>query len=200
MMRISKEFAEILGLLCAEGSHIVSFSSYWGKERGKLYYRNNKKSERIEFYNKDKKLLHHYADLLCKEFCMKTKVTKFGKINIGKREIMTKIITQTPLGHMRWRVPKAISLGTKAVKIAFLRGYFDGDGTAITCPRMFSTNRAGLRQVSQLLSSLNFKHTLQGPHYKEKRKPAYTIQISRKDKERFLNLIRPVSKKLGLRG
>ena len=44
----------------------------------------------------------------------------------------------------------------------FLRGYFDGDGTAITCPRMFSTNRAGLRQVSQLLSSLNFKHTLQG--------------------------------------
>ena len=27
--KISKEFAEILGLLCAEGSHIISYSSCW---------------------------------------------------------------------------------------------------------------------------------------------------------------------------
>ena len=56
MKKISLELAEIIGLLCAEGCHVVSYSSYWEKER----YRRNKRSERIEFYNKDLKLLKQF--------------------------------------------------------------------------------------------------------------------------------------------
>ena len=55
---ISREFAEIIGLLCAEGCHIVSFSSYWSKSERR--YRKNDRSERIEFYNKDYDLLLNY--------------------------------------------------------------------------------------------------------------------------------------------
>lgn len=83
---------------------------------------------------------------------------------------------------------------TKRSQIAFIRGYFDGDGTASGRIRFFSTNELGLKQVSELLKKLKIKHTTQDPVLKEKRKPLYIIQISEKEKERFLNLIQPVSK------
>lgn len=194
MKNITPELAEILGLLCAEGSHIISYSSYWVKERGKLRYRKNKKSERIEFYNKDKKLLVHYQELLFKEFGYESKVTKHGKINIGKLSIIQHIISYTILGHLKWKVPSLIMNSTKRSQIAFIRGYFDGDGTASGRIRFFSTNELGLKQVSELLKKLKIKHTTQDPVLKEKRKPLYIIQISEKEKERFLNLIQPVSK------
>jgi len=194
MKNITPELAEILGLLCAEGCHVISYSSYWVKERGKLRYRKNKKSERIEFYNKDKKLLVHYQELLFKEFGYESKITKHGKINIGKLSIIQHIGSHTILGHLKWRVPSLIMNSTKHVQIAFIRGYFDGDGTASGRIRFFSTNELGLKQVSQLLKKLNITHTLQGPIFREKRKPSYIIQVSEKEKERFLNLVQPVSK------
>ena len=194
IQKISLELAEIIGLLCSEGSHIISYNSYFYTSRGKIYRRNNKRSERIEFYNKDIKLIEHYQKLLFREFNHISKVTKHGKINIGKRKIITKIIEITPLGHLKWRVPNVISRSNDLIKIAFLRGYFDGDGTASSRVRMFSTNILGLEQVSKLLHDLNFKHTLQGPILKENRKPAYIIQISLKDEKRFLDTLRPISK------
>lgn len=56
--KISPDLAEIIGLLCAEGSYILQYSSYWGKDKGKARYYKNDKSERIEFYNNDTKLLY----------------------------------------------------------------------------------------------------------------------------------------------
>jgi len=52
-------------------------------------------------------------------------------------------------------------------------------------------------QISELLNKLRIKHTLQGSILKKNRKPSYIIQISEKDKERFLNTIQPISKKPG---
>jgi len=42
---------------------------------------------------------------------------------------------------------------------------------------------------------LNMKHTFQKPMIKPNRKPLYCIQLSRRERERFLNLIEPVSKR-----
>ncbi len=78
-MKMTNELAEILGLLCSEGCHVVSYSNYWEKDREKLRYRKNKKSERIEFYNKDEKLLSHYRTLLFKEFGITTKKDEIWK-------------------------------------------------------------------------------------------------------------------------
>jgi len=191
---MTPKFAEILGLLCSEGSHILSYSSYWEKDRDKLRFRNNKKSERIEFYNKDQKLLLHYQNLLLGEFEHNTKITKHGKINIGKKEIIKRITKQTPLGHLKWRVPKLVINGDNNLKISFLRGFFDGDGTASGLVRIFSTNPIGIKQISQLLLELGFRHSIQGPIIRKYRKPHYAIQLSRKDQVRFLDTIKPISK------
>jgi len=194
MRKISVEFSEILGLLCAEGCHSISFSSYWGLDRGKKRFYKNKKSEKIEFFNKDHILLLHYQNLLFEEFGYTPKITKYGKILICKKDIIRKIIFFTQLGHLKWRVPHSILDSEDIVKIRFLRGYFDGDGTIINRARFFSTNQAGLKQVSRLLIDLKIKHTIQKPVFKENRKPLYSIQISEKSKETFLNLLKPISK------
>ncbi len=194
MKNLTLEFAEILGLLCAEGCHTVSYFSYWGKDRGRDRFFRNDKSERIELYNKDKKLLQHYQKLLSKEFDYNPKVTKHGKINICKIDIIKSIISHTKLGFLKWKVPNNIMESSKNIKIAFIRGYFDGDGTVSNRVRMFSSNKKGLKQVSKLLKDLEIKHTFQGPIFKENRKPSYIIQVSEKEKERFLNMIKPVSK------
>ncbi len=68
------------------------------------------------------------------------------------------------------------------------------DGTACRNIRFFSSNPSGLKQISNLLNNLNFKHTIQGPIIREKRKPSYIIQISAKDKIKFIQNVDPVSK------
>ena len=200
MKSITPAFAEILGLLCAEGSYILSFPSYWGKDRQKLRYYKDHKSERIELYNKDKKLLSHYQELLKIEFNYEPKITKHGKVNICKILIIKFILGHVRLGHQNWYVPQSILKGNDKLKISFLRGYFDGDGTSSTTIRFFSTNERGLKEVSELLSSLDFKHTFPKPQIKSGRKPLYSIQLSRSERERFLTLIKPVSKYPGMRG
>ena len=192
--KISPGFAEILGLLCAEGSHIISYSSYWENSGSQKRYRSNKRSERIEFYSKDIKLANHYLSLLENEFSFTFKRTKHGKINIGNRAIISRITQQTPLGHLKWKIPDSIIKSNRETKVSFLRGFFDGDGTAINIVRMFSTNENGINQLSLLLSKLNYRHTIQGPIIKPNRKPHYVLQLSRKDQICFLEEINPVSK------
>ena len=195
MKNLNPELSEIIGLLCAEGSHIIAYSSYWGNDRGKLRYFKNHKSERIEFSNEDKKLLKHYQNLLKTVFNYKTRITRDNKVNICKKHIVNEIISQTELGHLKWNVPVSILNGKNSSKIHFLRGFLDGDGSVTNnLVRFFSTNKNGLDSVSKLLTNLGIKHTFPKPIIKPKRKPLYYIQISRKEKETFLNLIKPISK------
>jgi len=197
MSDITPEFAEILGLLCAEGCYIERQNTYWGKDRGKERLFKNHKSIRIEFYNKDIKLVNRYQELLFKEFNYSTKITKFGKINVCRRDIISQIISKTKLGHLNWNVPRDISKGDKDIQIPFIRGYFDGDGTSIHNIRFFSTNLMGLVNVSKILINLNFNPAFPKPMIKENRKPLYVLQLSLKEKERFLKEINPVLKRSG---
>ena len=59
----------------------------------------------------------------------------------------------------------------------------------------------GLNKVFQLLVDLGFKPYFEKPMIKENRKPLYVIHIRQNERERFLSLIKPVSKIPGnLRG
>ena len=185
--------AEIIGLLCAEGSYILQYSTYYGYDRNKLRLFRNHKSERIEFYNKDNKLLLHYKKLLLLKFNYDSHITKNNKINICNRKIIQTILGYTKLGHLKWEIPKDILNSRKSVKLSFIWGYFDGDGTCVTSVRMFSTNKKGLSQVSKILTQLDIKHTLQKPILKENRKPIYTLQVSHASKETFLKEVKPIS-------
>jgi len=189
--------AEIVGLLCAEGCHVVSYCTFLEKTSKGTRLRNNKRSERIEFYNKDYRLLEHFRELIFRIFGYLPNITKDNKINLAKRKTIERLTTFTEYGHLRWRVPTFVTKGNTEIKVGFLRGYFDGDGTASNRVRFFSVNKAGLEEVANLLRSLRMRFTLQGPMFKPNRKPAYILQISEKDKEIFLNTIRPVSKQPG---
>lgn len=140
------------------------------------------------------KLLERLQKLLDKEFNYYPKITKHGKINICRRDIIRHILNQTSLGHLKWKVPESVINSSDDIKTSFIRGYFDGDGTASNRIRFFSTNKEGLLQVSKLLSDLAVIHTFPKPQIKEGRKPLYYIQISEKERERFLNIIKPTSK------
>ncbi|MFA5142191.1 MAG: LAGLIDADG family homing endonuclease [Candidatus Woesearchaeota archaeon] len=194
---MSPELAEIIGLLCAEGCHIIQYSDYWETFRGRKRFRKHMKSERIEFYNKDKTLLSHYQDLLLKEFSYPTKVTRFGKINICKRDIIREVINNTELGNLIWRVPSKILSSDDSIKKAFVRGYFDGDGTASKSIRFFSTNIEGLSGVLSLLNQVGFSAYMIKPQLKPNRKPLYALRIPNSEKERFLNTVEPISKRPG---
>ncbi len=191
---ISSELAEILGLLCAEGSYINTCSSYWGEDRGKPRYYKNQKSERIEFCNKSRTLLLHFRKLLLKEFKYKTKLTSNYKINICKRTIIKEILSNTKLGHTRWSVPISMLSANNKRKISFIRGFFDGDGTASNSIRFFSTNESGLNQIFILLKTLNFEPYFETPMLKQNRKPLFVLRIRAKERETFLNLIKPTVK------
>ncbi len=197
MVEITPELAEILGLLCSEGCYIERHDTYPGKDRGKDRLYHNHKSMRIEFYNKDERLVTHYQDLLKKEFGYSTKRTKFGKVNLCRRDIIRLIISKTLIGHLKWNVPKDVLEGDEIVKQSFIRGYFDGDGTSSHNVRFFSTNERGLLSVYQLLSDLKFNPSFTKPMLKEKRKPLYVLQLSLKEKERFLKEINPILKRSG---
>ena len=193
--KITPQFAEITGLLCAEGSHVIAYSSYWGKDRGRKRFYKNDKSERIEFTNKDNELLFHYQNLLLKEFNYDAKPTKHYKVNICKISIIKNIISHTSLGHDKWKVPKCIINGDNIAKISFIRWYFDGDGTVSNSIRFFSTNNSGLNQVFKLLQDLGFKPYFEKPMIKKDRKPLHVIHIRQNERESFLSLIKPVSKR-----
>lgn len=100
----------------------------------------------------------------------------------------------TSLGHLKWQVPVAVRTGNQNIKISFLRGFFDGDGTAINIARFFSTNKFGLLQLASLLSDLNYHYTIQKPLIRPNRKPFYTLQLSRNNQTRFFDEIKPISK------
>jgi len=200
MKKITPQLAEIIGLLCAEGCHVLTYSSYWCKDRGKARFRVNDRSERIEFTNKDLRLLNHFRKLLIMEFDYKTKVTKHYKVNICKVNTIRQILALTNIGHLKWRVPKSILEGNEEVKKSFIRGYFDGDGSVSNCIRFFSTNKHGLKKVLEILKSLGFSAYFEKPVIKENRKDLYIIHIPNKQRERFLSLIQPVSKTPGNAG
>jgi len=110
------------------------------------------------------------------------------------------ILHNTNLSCTDWQVPTTIQESSKDIKIRFLRGFFDGDGTSSKSCRFFSINKKGLTQISNLLDDIEINHYFEKPFLKKGRKPLYSIRIPSKDKENFLSILKPISKLPGMRG
>ena len=192
---ITPEKAEIIGLLCAEGSYQEYFNSGWEyyRNRKKYYFRNKKRSVYLQFANYDKKLLYHFKKLIMKIYSYNAPIS-FDRVRIFKRDVIKDLLRYTLYGHLRWNVPKEVIKGIRKVKIKFIRGYFDGDGTASNTIRIFSNNKDALKQVSSLLNSLFIETTFNGPIIRKNREPSYYIYVRRKNQKKFLDLINPISK------
>ena len=191
----SPEKAEIIGLLCAEGSYYNSFTDCWlyYPNRDKSYFRKNKQTTYIQFANFDINLLNHFKNLVYEVYNYNASFSS-DRIRICNRNVIKDLLKYTDYGHLKCKVPVNVLKGDNDVKIRFIRGFFDGEGTTSTTVRMFSTNERGLRNISLLLEQLNIKNTFNGPCYKEGRKPYFYIYIRKCDENKFLSMINPVSK------
>ncbi len=196
MLDITPEKAEIIGLLCAEGSfhdYTSTFMEYY-KDRKKSYLKKNKRSIYIQFANFDEKLLLHFKDLINKVYGYDVPINK-DRVRICRRSLIDDLLKYTDYGHLKWEIPNSVKKGSKDIKIKFIRGFFDGDGTISTTVRMFSTNELSLRGISDLLKEIGIKNNFNGPCIRESRKPYFYIYILRSEQSKFLNMIDPRSKK-----
>ncbi len=194
--------AEILGLLCAEGTHYIYITKYleFDKRRNKSYKRQ-KTVEAIEFANNNPKLLEHFRNLLRETYSYSPKPT--GKILRRKIVIKKKVVVQdllqyTEFGHLKWKIPNEIVNGCSEVKAKFVRGFYEGDGikpdlvnNGLWRLRIASKNRNGLLQIQELLSHLNIRS---GVYFSSRRGEMYELAAFGKNCVNFIRVIKPIFK------
>jgi len=172
---MTPEKAEILGLLCAEGSHYKYTSTYkeFFKNRGinGKYYQRTKNLELVEFTNLDNGLLQHFRNLMLQVYNYAPRPTGVKtslKIRIVKKDVIKDLVGYTDFGCTKWGVPYEIEKSENNIKSSFIRGFFDGDGCVTNHDlRIKSVNNKGIYIFAQLLISLGIKCKVFGP-YKER--------------------------------
>ena len=161
---LSKEKAELLGFLAAEGTDYVSTDNHWEfhKNRGKFYKRERKRSF-IEFSNTNDIILERFVYLLDRVYCYRPSIKKNGNIRIRRIKVMNDLRRYSKFGSHKWSVPKSMLTSNVWLKGLYCRGYFDGDGTVETHKkevRFDSVNYNGLLGIKSLLDSLGIKSSL----------------------------------------
>ncbi|MBI2542567.1 MAG: hypothetical protein HYW24_00045 [Candidatus Aenigmarchaeota archaeon] len=200
---LTKEKAEILGLLCAEGTHYeyVSVETKFDKRRGK-YYTHSRIREQIEFGNLNKLLLKHFQYLLINVYKYPTKITGIPtslKIHITKKDIMKDLLKYTDFNSDRWSVPNEVLTGSLEIKAAFIRGLYEGDGTKLqfankTTPYVdfHMKNPTGLDSVAILLKSLGVNTRFWKSDY------GRLVIYGLDDVRKFSRTIKPIFKRIKL--
>ena len=192
---ITPEKAEIIGLLCAEGSHYNYITVYneFFKNRGK-YYTLIRNVEAVEFTNLDEKLLHHFRNLMLKVYNYAPRPTGIKtsmKIRIKKKSVIEDLVKYTEFGSKKWRIPEDIFNSSIDIKSSFIRGLFDGDGSITKYKiRLVSVNKEGICGVKDLLNSIGIECRTGGPlKVSGNRKPTYELIIPRRFILMYKNII-----------
>jgi len=200
---MTQEKAEIIGFLCAEGSHYNYICNYWNYDhrRNNSYFRVTR-HEGIDFGNNNPLILNRFLYLLKKCYKYERRVTgvpNAKKIVIGKKLIIKDLLKFTDYGHLKWRIPNFIfNTRNKILKLYFLRGFYEGDGVRpdlnkkknlIIRVRFRSTNLIGLKQIIKLLKDLNIKSNL---HFSSRIKKEYELSLYGKNARLFINLTKPL--------
>ena len=132
---LNPEKAEILGLLCAEGSHYKYPCTYMGWSRNpNKKYKRTQIFEGVNFNNNDKRLLNHFRRLMLKVYDYAPRITGVSKslrIHIKKKSVVQNLLEFTDFGYAKWQVPKNIQNSNARIKSAFIRGLYEGDGTKL---------------------------------------------------------------------
>lgn len=199
-LKITPEKAEILGLLCAEGNYRGYVDIYFEKSRKRrTFYLRERWKEIIEFSNTDISLLQQFVDLLLKEYNYRPKIVKSNnnvfRVCITKNKIIRDLLSYTDFGCLKWRVPPVILNSDYLIKVAFIRGFFDGDGCIdfankkIPRIRITSSNYNGLDSISKLLDSINLRHSMNGPYLQNNRLPIFELLLKTSSVKRFASFI-----------
>ncbi|MFH0929119.1 MAG: LAGLIDADG family homing endonuclease [Candidatus Aenigmatarchaeota archaeon] len=196
-LEITPEKAEILGLLCAEGNHRGYYDMYFEKDRRrKAVFLRERWKEIIEFSNTDMPLLEHFVKLLSIAYDYEPKITKSNKnvfrVCITKKNIIRDLLRYVKLGCLKWDVPECVLESNDKIKLAFIRGFFDGDGSVDftrSTPRIrfSSSNRNGLESLCLLLDSFGLEYSLNGPY--ARRLPSFELLLKTKSVKKFIKLV-----------
>ena len=199
---ITKEKSELIGFLCAEGC----FYEYTSKDKEfqskrRKSYLHIRKVRIIQFNNNNPKLQRRFLLLLKKIYDYPLHF--YGKpnslrITIKRKDVVDDLVTYTKYNSFVWKIPKEIINGPKKVKIAFLRGLFDGDGTFNVVKkygvraRIYSVNFKELRKINKILISFGIKNKVYGPYFSTKSKTGiYELDMNGNYAKLFLKLIKP---------
>lgn len=192
---LNPEKAEILGLLCAEGSHYNYTTIYneYFKNRGK-YYTLIRNIEAIEFTNLDKGLLQHFRKLMLSVYNYAPRPTGIKtslKIRIKKKVVIEDLLSYTDFGCTKWSVPKELFNSNKENLCAFIRGLFDGDGTLQKYfVKLVSVNYEAVTDTSKILKQLGIESKVLGPYQqKGNRKSYYNLIIPKEYISKFKDII-----------
>ncbi|MEM5793974.1 MAG: LAGLIDADG family homing endonuclease [Candidatus Aenigmatarchaeota archaeon] len=201
---LTVEKAELIGLLCADGTHYHYISIYnrFYPKRGK-YYTTISPKEQIEFGNLNIKLLKHFQKLLKIAYNYHPKITgtpKSLKIHISKKNIIKDLLQYTDFGSEKWKVPKEIKEGPFDVKAAFIRGVYEGDGVKLQTskygkPYLFfeMKNKPSLEDLKKLLQDIGINARINKNSNGMTRLIVYGFENITK----FKKFIKPKYKKLG---
>lgn len=145
---MKKEKAYILGALCGDGCLYIK----------KHYYR-------IEFINCSERLAKIFErcikkvyNLKCRRYILITEGKKPSiRVRCNNKKAALDINSYGKFGKYDWRIPKVISCGNKIIKSAFLKGFYDSEGTVNKTSNyicLYSCNHKGIMDIASLLRSL----------------------------------------------
>jgi DNA-binding transcriptional regulator WhiA len=207
---LSQEKAEILGLLFSDGNYRKYHSTFrmFDKRRNKTYTFNQDKRI-MEFANTDLELLEYFRKLLDREYNYYPNIVLSNKnvfrVCITKNSVLDDLTGIANFGSSEWFIPSEIVSGNDQIKRAFIRGFFDGDGSVdfaekkIPRIRINSINLNGLKQIRELLKSLSIESKVNGPYKRNKRKDCYELLLKTSSVIKFIKYINSKhSKKRGV--
>lgn len=169
MNLVNQQIASIHGNLCGDGCLTKYFVS-GGPGDISRYNRKNKRRLRylIVYTNNRKELLKKFKNNLRILFPdIKFSCSKENEVRTRNKSIVKFFEKFGNFKSREWKIPKEIMNGKIRVKTAWLKSFFDDEGT-IKGNRVISSsvNRNGMKQVHILLNRLKIKNKLK--HYKTK--------------------------------
>ncbi len=202
--QLNPEKAEILGLLCAEGTHYKYIAKYWGWSRDPNKKRLREQlTEGIHFSNMDLDLLNRFRYLMGEVYKYSPRITGSSyslKIQLKKKSVIRDILKHTDLGSLKWTVPKSVMNADEKVMASFIRGLYEGDGTK---PMKASKNvyhlyfnmknYNSLKLVQKMLKMLG----IESKFWKNKSENMHKLVIYGNDNViKFKNIINPTIKRI----
>jgi len=156
--KISKELARIHAHLCGDGS----VYTYKTQEKGR------KKIAVIGYYNKNQRLLDNFRADFSKIFNVKMSMRNNRDVYVKSQKIFNKLISKFgKFGSKEWRIPRIIKKSNKYLLIEWLKAFFEDEAyheKRYNRLKIKSMNLDGLKDIREILTSLNIFSSLTGPN------------------------------------
>jgi hypothetical protein len=189
---ISPGLARIVAHICADGYIGISKQR---RSKNELLVHPRKNEFRKKFFfryvNLDQVLVQEFIDDCMFELGRKVTVLRKHEYEVSAKWVYS-LITKLGAGKSRdGYIAEEITTARPAVKIAWLRAFFDDEAHVSMKPRRIRLNIVnlnGLEQIKRLLEDLGISCVVLGP-YRYRQYYSYHLDIKKKDVSRYAEVI-----------